>query len=66
MTNSHLNLKLTGNRSQCGACREYFNSVGAFDKHRVGTPADRSCASPSDIGMSFNAAGYWITKERAV
>ena len=30
-------MKLTGRRCQCAACGEYFNSVGAFEKHRTGS-----------------------------
>ena len=29
-------MKLTGDRNQCQACKEYFNSTHAFDKHRTG------------------------------
>ena len=29
-------MKLTGRRNQCPGCSEYFNSLTAFDAHRVG------------------------------
>lgn len=54
-------MKLTGNRCLCSGCGEYFNSVGAFEKHRTGSAENRVCKPPESIGMSKNAAGYWIT-----
>jgi len=58
-------MNLTGNRCQCPACGEYFNSVAAFDKHRTGPASDRSCLDPESLGMSRNAAGFWITAAMA-
>ncbi len=29
-------MKLTNRRCQCAACKKYFNTVSAFDKHRTG------------------------------
>lgn len=61
--------KLTGNRNQCPTCREFFNSNGAFDKHRTGAfgkasgPSQRRCLKPDEmraIGMTKNDAGFWI------
>lgn len=57
-------MRLTGNRNQCGGCREYFNSNGAFDKHRTGDyHGHRRCLNPDEMiekGMSKNALGFWI------
>lgn len=61
---------LKGNRNQCGVCKEYFNSIGAFDKHRVfDKPKDwatRRCMTSDEMissGMSLNQAGFWITEK---
>ena len=35
--NSISRRKLRGNRNQCAACLEYFNSCNAFDQHRTGS-----------------------------
>lgn len=59
---------LTGNRCECGACHQRFNSVSAFDLHRAGVRGvDRHCREPSEmlaIGMSQNALGFWIERRR--
>lgn len=51
-------------RNQCGGCRVFFNSVTAFDKHRIGEyGVDRRCMTVDEMtakGMSVNEAGYWI------
>lgn len=44
---------------------EYFNSNGAFEKHRFGnfTLGTRRClndAEMEDKGMSKNARGFWV------
>jgi hypothetical protein len=61
---------LKGNRNQCGVCKEFFNSVGAFDKHRVfDKPKDwatRRCMTSDEMissGMSLNQAGFWVTEK---
>lgn len=54
-------MKLTGRRCQCGDCGEYFNSVAAFDRHRVGVGRARKCMPPASLGMVKNRVGYWIT-----
>lgn len=68
-------MKLSGNRNQCPSCGEFFNSVGAFDKHRTGeygkpvssgtySPSSRRCLSVGGmvaIGMEKNASGFWIS-----
>lgn len=51
-------MKITGSRCKCGACGEYFNSVGAFDKHRRGKPTERYCDTSK---LVKNNAGYWVT-----
>lgn len=56
--------KLTGNRNQCRACGQYFNSNGAFDKHRTGEfDLNRRCRTAQemvDIGMVLRPDGFWI------
>ena len=58
---------LRGDRNQCQGCKEYFNSTGAFDKHRTGKHGvDRRCRTPEEMlekGFSLNAAGYWIASK---
>jgi hypothetical protein len=58
---------LSGDRNQCQGCKQYFNSGGAFDKHRTGDHGiDRRCRTPEEMmkkGMSLNADGFWITKK---
>ena len=57
-------MKLNGARNQCPTCREYFNSNGAFDKHRTGSHGvDRRCRTPEEMqvkGMSLRKDGFWI------
>jgi hypothetical protein len=63
---------LKGNRNQCGVCKKYFNSVGAFDKHRVfDNPkvhnwATRRCMTSDEMvssGMFINKAGFWVSSK---
>lgn len=61
-------LKLGSSRCECPTCGECFNSVYAFDRHRVpifgGRPTDRVCLTPRQMrnyGMVENAAGYWVS-----
>lgn len=65
--------RLTGNRCQCTACLEVFNSESTFDRHRVGpfespeAPAKRRCLTPAEMtakGWLHNAAGFWIRSVR--
>jgi hypothetical protein len=60
--------RLTGSRCLCRACGERFNSTAAFDRHRVDVfSGSRRCLTSEEItrrGMTRNAAGFWITKER--
>ena len=43
--------KLRGDRNQCAACEEYFNSTHAFTKHRVGSfePDTRRCLTVAEM-----------------
>ena len=63
-------MKVTHHRCQCRGCGEFFNSVHAFDKHRVGVydiraPGyGRHCRTPAEMeaaGMSNSDRG-WISK----
>jgi hypothetical protein len=65
--------KLTGNRSQCPTCGDYFNGLDAFDRHRVGNyakpgqPNTRRCLAVAEMeaaGFIRNAAGFWMTDSR--
>ena len=41
---------LRGDRNQCQGCKEYFNSTGAFEKHRTGKyGVDRRCKTPEEM-----------------
>src|SRR6267154_2598898 len=44
-------VKLTGNTCLCRACGEYFRSVTAFEKHRIGTfrPLTRRCMTVDEM-----------------
>lgn len=59
---------LSGDRNQCQACKEYFNSVKAFERHRMGKyGVDRRCRTPAEMmerGYSLNKDGFWITSKR--
>lgn len=63
-----MSLRLTGDRNQCRACRKYFNSTKAFDKHRTGRYGiDRRCLDDSEMqskGMSKNTLGFWISERQ--
>ena len=58
--------KLTGNRNQCSGCNQYFNSNGAFEKHRIGHHGvDRRCMTPDEMikaGMVIREDGFWIAE----
>jgi hypothetical protein len=58
-------LRLTGDRNQCRGCGQYFNSTGAFDKHRRGDFTDRTrrCLSTQEMqgsGMQRSRTGFWV------
>ncbi|KAI3593899.1 hypothetical protein D9X30_1074 [Cupriavidus sp. U2] len=59
---------LTGDRNQCPTCGEYFNSMSAFDKHRIGEfGTDRRCMTETEMnsaGMVKNAEDFWLTRAR--
>ena len=61
-------MKVGQSKNQCGACKEYFNSNSAFEKHRHGQyGVDRRCMTPDEMTgklMEKNAGGYWITEPR--
>lgn len=43
-------MKLTGNKSQCSACKQVFSSVSAFDRHRIGKHGkDRRCMTEDEM-----------------
>lgn len=61
---------LSGQRNQCGACGDLFNSNFAFEKHRTGDfwstnkPASRRCKTADEMrqaGMAINSAGFWVS-----
>lgn len=57
---------LTGNQCLCRKCQQYFRSVTAFEKHRVGTfrPFARRCLSVEEMrtaGMEQRGP-YWISE----
>lgn len=58
-------MKLGNSRCQCLGCGEYFNSVAAFDMHRVDALCEtRRCLNEKELlsrHMSVNEDGFWIT-----
>ena len=60
-----MKMKVYGDRNQCAACGELFNSSAAFDKHRTGEfGKDRRCMTikeMTDKKMAKNGHGYWVT-----
>lgn len=56
---------ITGTALQCQGCYEIFVSQGALEVHRAFiAPNFRRCLSAGEmmsVGMSKNAAGFWIT-----
>lgn len=63
-------LKVGHTRCKCPACKKFFNSIAAFDKHRSGSYTDgRECldeAGMRAIGMDVNDAGYWVTAKNTM
>lgn len=59
-------MKLGSQRNQCQGCKQYFNSNGAFEKHRTGKHGvNRRCLTPDEMiakKMSINKDGFWITE----
>jgi hypothetical protein len=60
---------LKGDKNQCQGCKEFFNSIKAFDMHRTGKHGvDRRCMTVEEMidkGMSLNASGFWITEKKS-
>lgn len=60
-------MRLTGQRNQCPACAELFNSNAAFDKHRTGRfGVDRRCMTAEEMrkrGMVLRDDGFWRSAE---
>ena len=58
-------MKLGSSRNQCGVCKQYFNSIPAFEKHRTGKyGVDRRCLNDDEMmakKMEKNAAKFWTT-----
>jgi hypothetical protein len=60
-------LPFYSDRNTCDVCKEFFNSVHAFDKHRIGKAGARRCLSADEMrakGFAVNATGHWITEPR--
>jgi hypothetical protein len=57
--------RLTGSRCLCRGCNEYFNSVYAFDRHRIwASLIVQRCLTDEEMvgkGMSVNASGFWYS-----
>jgi hypoxanthine-guanine phosphoribosyltransferase len=60
---------LKGDKNQCQGCKEFFNSIKAFDMHRTGKHGvDRRCMIVEEMidkGMSLNASDFWITEKKS-
>lgn len=61
-------------RCRCTACGLYFNSGGAFSRHRIGPYAPigqtetRRCLTAAELtsrGWSVNETGHWVTEAKA-
>jgi len=61
-------------RCRCSGCGHYFNSVAAFDEHRIGNiivdgvrkKIPRRCLTVAEMdarGMVVNASGYWVREK---
>jgi len=69
-TSKSYHVLLRGDRCQCPACLELFNSARAFDYHRRGSfePLTRRCLTVAEMaaaGMALNPPGFWVTETRA-
>jgi hypothetical protein len=57
--------RLTGDRNQCAACLQYFNSITAFDKHRTGEFSEgRRCLTTDEmLAQHFGKTsdGFWLS-----
>ena len=59
-------MKVGNRRCQCRECGKYFNSVAAFDKHRIGSflKNERRCMTTEEMQakrMDISADGYWVS-----
>jgi hypothetical protein len=45
--------------AHCSACHQTFAGIDAFDAHRVGTHAKRSCADPATVGLIKIRRPHW-------
>jgi hypothetical protein len=66
-TQTRQQLELTGRKCRCPACGDHFNSLSAFDLHRVGEyrAGGRRCLSEAEMiakRYSRNAAGFWVER----
>jgi uncharacterized C2H2 Zn-finger protein len=63
MKASQMGVKLTHNRNQCPRCEELFNSLSAFEKHRIGAHGvDRRCMTRDEMlsaGMFLPDDSFW-------
>lgn len=63
-------LKLGNRRCECPTCGECFNSVHAFEIHRVEClDYGRRCLNKMEMlakGMVENDGGYWVSSLREV
>ena len=56
-------LRLTGSHFLCRGCGHHFNSLTAFDSHRIDGFSGRCCLSPDGMhrrGMNLNLVGFWV------
>jgi hypothetical protein len=60
-------VRLSGNQCRCSHCGEFFTRLRTFERHRIGSFADRGihrrCLSEFEMyarGWSRNKAGFWI------
>ncbi len=60
---SRTNAVLTGKRSLCRSCGEYFSTTANFDRHRRGEHGkDRACQNPESVGLVLKQRGpstFW-------
>ncbi len=65
-SDKHPKLKLKGKRNQCCSCGKGFNSLSAFEKHRLGNfGIDRRCATTDgmlEMGMFLPDIGFWVSE----
>jgi hypothetical protein len=58
-------MKLSGDQNECRTCGERFDSVTAFDAHRVGPITDRRCLTTAEMqecGLC-RKHGFWWADE---